>query len=562
MPATLRPYQIEAVEAVRSDWNGDHPNTLLVMATGGGKTVCFLDLLTREVTSCNGRGLIIVHTDELVQQPRKAIRQFWPEWDRLSGTIKAKENDTDARLTVGSIQTLRNPNRMKALLDCGPITHLVVDESHRILGPTYLEAIDRLRDANHELRMLGVTATPIRGDKQGLIRVFNHVAGRYDIRLLVKLGYLVPMNGLAIATGVDLARVRKSKDGDYNADTVADILGKANTWDLIVESHRQYGEHRKSLAFTPNVESAYTLAEAFRTAGITSDAIDGKMKTDSRRRVLENFTSDKIEVLVNCNIMTEGVDIPAISLIHMARMTRSDSLYAQMVGRGMRLFPLKTDLRVCDYAPLDYRNIVMMGDLLGKLSSKGGDITEEDVSEQREHMGEAFAVDAQGNLDFGDPSKLIARSLDYLNASPFEWHLENERTSGKPVAVLAIQGWNHEYKSTLVIYPTDNACYLTLVNDFGRGQQPTIRQLAKGGNIEELIVQGNAYAEKHADQALTRRGRGWRSQVPSSSQVSLLHGYNESDERIETLTMGEASRLLTWHQAITSIRRYGETVGR
>lgn len=555
MAATLRPYQIEAVAAVKADWDGAHPSTLLVAATGSGKTQIFLEILTTEVPACNGRGIVLIHRDELSQQPRQRIRQYWPEWDRLSGTIQGKENDTDARLTIASVQSLIQPRRMKALLSSGPITHCVIDEAQHAVAKSYKDIVDQLREAHPSMKLLGVTATPVRSDKKGLIEMFSHVAARYDIRLLVKMGYLVPPKGLAVETGADISKTKKN--GDYDGESVAQIYGKANVWELVVESHRKYAsECKSSIAFTPDVKSAYDLAEAFCKAGIKAEAADGTTPIEKRRRILDNFRSGKTSVIVNCGLWVEGTDIPQIDCVHWCKPTTSDSVYIQGVGRGLRLYPGKSSCLILDYAPADYRNIVLAGDILGRLSSEGGDVGD-DGGTTREHTGEAFAVDAQGNLDFGDPSKLIARSLDYLNASPYEWHLEGDRAS------LSIQGWNSEYKSSLVIYPSVRGeCVLALVSDYGKQRSPTVVILDKGEDIQSLIIKGSTYADKHADQALAQRGRGWRQMPPSPSQLSMLHWFDVPTERIECLTKGEASRLITHYQAQKTLERFRETVHR
>lgn len=556
MAATLRPYQIEAVQAVKNDWYGEHPNTLLVAACGSGKTVIFLDILTTEVPKNNGRGLILVQRDELASQPRQKIRQFWPEWDRLSGTIQAKENDTDARLTVASVQSLIQPRRMKALLSHGPITHVVCDESHHILSPVHVSIINQLREANPELRLLGVTATPVRGDKKGLIQMFTHVAARYDIRLLVKLGYLVPPRGMAVETGADISKTRKG--ADYDGESVAQIYGKANVWELVVSSHQKYASDRKaSVAFTPDVKSAYQLAEAFRSAGITAEAVDGTTPTDERRAILDRFRSGKTSVVANCNVLMEGTDIPQIDCIHWCRPTMSDSMYCQGIGRSLRTYPGKLDAIILDYCPADYRNIVLAGDILGRLSSEGGDVGTDDPTDSREHGGEAFAVDSQGNLDYGDPNTLIARSLDYLNATPYAWHLENNR------ATLAIRGWDGRCSQTLEIHAARNQqCLLVLITSYGNKQPVRVTKVATGTDVQELIAIGSEYADKHADTVLVQRGRSWQQMPPSPAQLNMLHWFDVPPDRIEALSKGEASKLITHFQAQQALERFSETVRR
>ena len=342
---TLRDYQVQAVRNVRRGWaNGQH-HLLGVMATGGGKTHVFLQTLIEELEAHPGRrALILAHRIELITQPLERLEQFWPEWGMRAGIVMAETNQCDKQIVVATVQTLASPSgaRVAELLAHGPIDYLVTDEAHHATASTYVALYKRLLEANPHLKHLGVTATPMRADGAGLVEVYDDVAFKYGIAELVKARWLVPPRWLAIQTGISLAGVAV-RNGDFAAKQLANVYETQNCFDLVVESHQKHADGRQCLAFVETVDGAYRLAETFQRAGVRAEAADGTTRKDEREAILRRFRAAKTQVLCNVGLWTEGLDVPQVSCIHQVRPTKSDGLYMQMVGRGLRPVPGKED---------------------------------------------------------------------------------------------------------------------------------------------------------------------------------------------------------------------------
>jgi len=545
---TLRPYQLQAIEAVKKDWE-TLDSVLVVASMGSGKTIIFLELLDEVLDGTGSRGLILAHREELISQPVERIAEFWPHRAPHTGVVMAEVNQADRQIVVATVQTLVQPRRLQAVLRHGKIDYLVIDEAHHTSAATYVRVIDGLRAANPQLRILGVTATPIRADHDGLSKVYRKVSAKYGIKELIELRHLVPFKALAVQTGVSLKFV-KQQDGDFVQKQLADVWECDNVFDLVVESHKRWAGDRQSIAFTVSVEGAYRLAERFRAVGITAEAADGTTARADRRGLLERFRRGEIDVLCNVGIWTEGLDLPQISCAHMVRPTRSDGLYCQCVGRALRTYPGKDDALILDYAPAEVRNIVMAGDLLGKPRKQ------KRVEERAKRAGvvlSGFSFTGEGTGIDGDPDELVARPLHYLAGSPYRWFFHDGISS------LGLGKDERGISRTLVILPRESGGY-ELVG-IGRKQGDlfdTIRVLGQDEDFGTLAQQGVEIAERRGAPVIMSRGGSWQTNAASSAQVEMLVRHaGIGRERASLLTKGEAAQLLTHVFAVRSLQHAG-----
>jgi superfamily II DNA or RNA helicase len=343
MTFSLRPYQTEAIQSVRADWDAGYTDVLGTAATGLGKTAIFCALL-QQVMTPGKRALVLAHRRELVNQPAERLISYYPEWAGKVGTLMAEQHEPDRPLTVATVQSLSaSPRRLADLLAAGPIDYLIVDEAHHHTDKnTYMGVTEALRAANPAMRHLGVTATPLRADGDGLGGVYQKESFHLPIGWAVKSGWLVNIRWLAIETAISLAGVKVVR-GEFQRRGLAQVYETDALLGIVVESYRQYASDRQAIAFTVTVDGAHRLAAAFRAAGVRADAADGGTDKAERAAVLDRFARGETQVLCNVGLYTEGLDIPAASCILMARPTKSDGLYVQCMGRGVRTYPGKAD---------------------------------------------------------------------------------------------------------------------------------------------------------------------------------------------------------------------------
>jgi len=335
----LRPYQTAAIEAVDAADREGVRRPLVVHPTGTGKTVTFSHLISQR--SPLGRALVLVHRDELAQQTVNKINLVAPEL--TTGIVKAERNEVDRDVVVASVQTIHRDARLAQL---GEFATVVVDEAHHAPAPTWTKVLTGVGSFNpYGPLTVGFTATPERDGKS--LGVWEKVVSYMSIREAIYGGYLCAITGQTVQTSMDLGRVRKT-GGDYADGSLGDELENSGAIEQIADAYVKYAAERKGVAFTPTVATAHHLADALRQRGIPAEALDGSMATEERRAILGRLKTGQTQVVVNCAVLTEGFDEPSISCVVVARPTKFHGLYVQMVGRGTRLYPGKSDLLVLD----------------------------------------------------------------------------------------------------------------------------------------------------------------------------------------------------------------------
>ena len=380
---SLRDYQDEAVDAIAQAVQDDEKRrVVVVLATGGGKTVVFGALVHAWLSGDMGRVLVLAHRDELITQAVAKMALWIPR--HLIGVVKAARNEVDAPVVVASVQTLRNDRRLEQV---GQFGLIVVDECHHAAAASYKKILGELSAfATDGPVVVGVTATPQRGDGIRIDDVFEDVVYRKTYTELVGRGWLVP----AKATAFDLiAHEQQPKlgiDGDYSESWLGGMMLGANAPEKILEAWQEHAEDRPTIVFTPLVSVAKAVAAAFNDAGIASAWVSGAMPIVERRAALEGLRTGAIRVVANCGVLTEGFDEPSVSCIVIGRPTMNEQLYIQMVGRGTRCLGQdihesrqngKHDLLVLDMVGCsDQLQLDAVVELGGRKISKGVSSTE------------------------------------------------------------------------------------------------------------------------------------------------------------------------------------------
>lgn len=339
----LLPYQEKAVDAIQKEWEEGKRRLLLVMATGCGKTIVFSEIARQEIKS-GGRVLILAHREELLRQAAEKIESG----SGLSCAIeKAKKRAPEgAPIVIASVQTLAKPRRLHSY-EKDTFSLIIVDEAHHSVADTYQDILTYFTSS----RVLGVTATPNRADRKSLSRIYDGLAFEYNFPQAVHEGYLANVRVQTVPLQLDISKV-KVMAGDFQAKA----LGSAIEPYLvpIAQKMKEYCLNRKTIVFLPLVRLAKEFTRLLGEEGFSAAEVDNQ--SADRQEILQGFRDGEYNVLCNAMILTEGFDDPSVDCIVVLRPTKSFDLYAQMVGRGTRLFPGKKDLLLLDFLWLTARH--------------------------------------------------------------------------------------------------------------------------------------------------------------------------------------------------------------
>lgn len=584
-----RDYQVDALTAIKTSLDHRVWSQMLVVPTGGGKTVIFallLDTLKEWIARepwMNQRMLIIAHRDELLDQARKKLIAANP-----GIAVEIEQGDQHvtpmAEVVIASIQTLaaRNYARLDAL-DVRRFKIIVVDEAHHAAADTYqgvlarlgvLPPVELLPPANSKDRLalhagrvrvqqwwqaqpatkllLGVTATPSRSDAVGLEWTFRQVVYEKTLRWMIERGYLVPPRGYLVETGLNLDTV-KTIGGDFQQKGLSAIVNTQERNQALAAAWQQEAIGRPTLVFGVDVQHAHDLADAFSDVADRVVALDGSATREHRASVLQQFARGEIQVLTNCALFTEGFDEPSIGCVVLARPTKSQTLYSQMVGRGLRLFDGKSDCIVLDGCDNSQRHsLVTLGDLFGFPSTfnlNGRDAVK--AAARMEQLAAQFPA-----LDTGD-----VRSLDELEARVRSIDLFKPRSSAT-VTEHASMCWiaHGQTRFTLAltqrIAPTEteparNVSQTMEIRQHTLGDwQVVLRgadvadyQIAICDDVRDAFATGERWVAVHLPDVakLTNKDAAWRTRPPTAKQITKLQEWGCT--RLPA-TRGEASEMM------------------
>lgn len=334
---TLRPYQAESIAAIEGEWKQGHRRTLLVLPTGCGKTIVFCKLTENRVRA-GERVLILAHRGELLQQ---AADKLLKATGLRCAVEKAEESCLDSwyRVAVGSVQSLMREKRLSQF----PPDYfgtIVIDEAHHVLSDGYQRVLEHFPGA----QVLGVTATPDRGDMRNLGSVFESLAYEYTLPRAIREGYLSPIKAQTIPLDLDLRNVGVS-GGDFKVGELGSALDPY--LEQIAEEMAAVCMERKTVVFLPLIQTSRKFRDILNQRGFRAAEVNGE--SADRAEVLAAFDRGEYNVLCNSMLLTEGWDCPSVDCIVVLRPTKVRSLYCQMIGRGTRLHSGKEYLLVLDF---------------------------------------------------------------------------------------------------------------------------------------------------------------------------------------------------------------------
>jgi hypothetical protein len=368
--------------------------------------------------------------------------------------------------------------------------------------------------------LVGFTATAFRGDGGALGGVFQEIVFERSILAMIKAGYLCDIRGVSIRTGTDLDDVR-TRQGDFITGDLAEAIDTEGRNQLIADAYLEHAMGRKAIVFCVDVQHALHVAEVMEDNGVSCRAVYGDMDTDERRKTLEAFATGEIQMLSNCNLLTEGWDSPDLGAVLMARPTKSKVLYIQCVGRGLRTSPSKEDCLLIDFVDVaDKHDICSFGTLAGDPSIKPrkGQSLRSAVEEVEEEIRRAWCVGVPQHVD---------EAFSLFNRSRFAWIV-----SGRNFRLSIGNG------QSIVCSPTREGYNAYLMESDGSTRSLSNVPLPLG------YAQGVAedYARKNARLSYIDKNAKWRGDAATPKQIEALirMGISHSLE----ITKGEACKLI------------------
>lgn len=485
----LRGYQSEGLAKIP-----ESGACIIAWPTGAGKTVGFAKLAEQR----GGRTLVLAHRDELISQACDKISQVWRGAD--IGVMKAERNETGHQVTVASVQSVSRTDRIQQWGNCDFNT-CIIDEAHHATAPSYRRVIEFAQAP----LTVGFTATPFRsnGGSAPLLEVFPQgIVHEKSILWMIQEGYLCNLRSKQVGLGVDLSSV-KVRGGDFSESELGALLLAPGASQGIARAYVENASPRKALCFTASVAQAHEVAGALVAMGVNAAAVWGDQELEARRATLKKFSSGDLRVLVNSAVLLEGYDEPSIECVMVARPTLSKLLYTQMIGRGTRLYPGKSDCLILDFLGASGRHSLETMARMFSISERAAEAGIEDLLAKTTHFD---PLDPEPIKEFGIPKGRL------------HWVPDGRRfllSTGDAVLALVPSGLSWEIK------------------EFPRGKDNPTRKLYAGltldyaqGVAEDLIRSAGSWA-------LAAEGAAWRQAPPSPAQREIFaaKGWGEPRSR-------------------------------
>lgn len=554
-PQKLRDYQQAAVEAIRSAWANGQSTPLAALATGAGKTTIIAQLLLESVNPHTMRALVVGHTEEIIHQLYDRVENqfdgvldgtFTSRYSRGIGIVMAEDDAADARIVVATRQSLHS-RRLQRILQYGAFDVVIIDEAHHAApGTTYLDIIDAIREMNPDVKLAGFTATPKRTDDHALGALWGEIVYQWLIPDGIKNGYLVPVTRVKVTTDINLSGVKTSR-GDYTQTKLVSVLETANWQDMALQAYRQHiaSSDRPCLAFFPSVDMSRQFTERLRKDGVAAAHLDANTPKDERRLMLRDYGDGKVTVLSNMAVLTEGFDAPKTAAILLARPTRSQTLFTQIVGRGLRPYPGKHDCLLVDLAVTDVKALEI-GTLLGKMTTCPMCMTQHYAGLKacpicghvRDWKARAKAGDnVLATMDGPTAERLIANYDALFEKSFAAWFNGGD---GFFSCTLSFED------GALIIVPPleDNYYRLALVP---KESHKPIEYQARNEDLASLMLDADEKVRQRASVSADKNA-GWREHPASMAQINVLSKMGVNVPK--GLSKGSASQLITHHIAV------------
>jgi superfamily II DNA or RNA helicase len=541
----LRPRQQEFVDkSIRA--LEKYNNTVSVASTGAGKTICFSAVI-KKLAQLKIQVVVLAHRDELTYQNQDKFLKVAP--NITTSVVNADRKDWGGQVVFAMVQTL---TRDEHLHNMPLVDLLVVDEVHHITADSYLKIVNYALKQNPKLKLFGVTATPIRGDKSSLGIVFDNCADQIELRELIASGHLVPPVTYRIDTGETKEKLEALKvkaSGDYSEQEMADIMNTVPLNSSVVREWKDRASGRKTVVFCSNTTHAKEVTKEFRKQKVKVGLVTGNMPFKERQDILNDLTSGKIQVIVNVAILIEGWDYPPISCVILLRSSSYKSTMIQMIGRGLRtidpsLYPniVKLDCLVLDFgiSTILHGNLEQAVDLDKKEEGhkrcpeckkpipKNAEICPLCSADIEQEIARQQEAKEQRVLEH-----LTMREINLLEKLTFAW--TDLKNSNEGMLAAGFNSWCCVFKN--------NDIWLAVGGDKNAKEQTIETKLVyKGGKLQALAA-GNDFLYKHETHDSATKAGLWRTEKPTKKQRKWLPPEFKRDGKI---TRGDAGAILTF----------------
>jgi ATP-dependent helicase IRC3 len=554
-----RPYQDQCHQAIKTEYLKGTNRQLISMATGTGKTVVFSQLPDRVKDILPGQTLILAHREELIDQAIDKMRAINPTLriDKEMAEHRADPSTADA--IVASVATLgRKGTKRIQKYNWERIDKYITDEAHHSVASSYLNIYDAagLLAPGDKRLLLGVTATPQRGDGKALAQIYQKISFVYSMRQAIEDGWLVDVRGIRVSTDTTLDSVH-TVAGDFAQDELADVVNNPARNQLIVKAWLDKGEQRQTVGFTVDIQHAKDLAEMFRHYSVKAEAVWGN--DPERAQKLERHRSGDITVLLNCGVLTEGYDDWRIGCVLLARPTKSGALYVQMVGRGTRLqdrtgnlkdIPfndlveqgIKKDCIVIDVVDASSRHsLVTLPTLMGmsaKLDLQGGSLVKA-IRDLEQAQKQYPKIDFSKLTDINN----LATHVESVNLFEVKFPPEVEEHSEL--------SWHPSPDSgfVLLLPNQDQVKIKQNLLDKWEISAKIHNQKYKGerDSIEQAFSAADNLVNQYAVESLKllKREATWHNDSATVAQLNLLRKFYKGKPLPDDLTKGKASQLIS-----------------
>jgi superfamily II DNA or RNA helicase len=556
-----RPYQDAQLEASEAAYNRGVTRQVILAAPGTGKSHFIANMPVRMSKYLNGQSLVIVHREELINQDIEKLRIVNP--DLHISKEKAEEYaDPNADILVASIASIGRLNSKRAdRFNWDRIDKIQTDECQHSPATTYMNIYEKAGVLNPNTKKLhiGLTATATgRVDGKALNKVFQEIVHTYSLRDAIQDGWLVDIKGIKVNTESVLDEVKVS-GGDFQIDSLAEVVNNPRRNQLAVKAWQQYGENRQTVAFTVDIQHAVDAAAMFNHYGVPSEAIWGN--DPKRAEKLTAYRNGDFKCLFNCGILIEGYDNWRIGCILHMCPTKSSIKYIQTTGRGTRLqegtgnllianegwtnldSPLKRDCIVIDLCDLSSKHsLITLPTLFGlnaKLNLQGTSL-----------VGATRAIEAAqerySHIDFStldDITKLEAyiESVDLFNIHyPEEVESNSELTwnhavGGGYVLLLPTKGEKVQIKQNLL------DMWEVSASISGRRYRGQREALGEAFRVADDLIHAQA---PDALKIVKREGERWHNDPVTPKQLKTLAKLFGGKQLPKNLTKGEASKII------------------